>query len=208
MNTFVSSLATNSIIKIQGRVAKIDKENSFIVDCELGLVCANKAFSCLIEPHLQDQVILLKSDDKYFITDILARPSASPIELSVPCELKVNLKNNDFSIQSANKMTVASDTSEFIFRKANLTTDEANIKGGQLKQSWKRIFTTSHQLWCFARNKVERLTSSLRQVSGKDHQHSGSYSHEVDNRLKIHAKSSVFTAKKDVIIDGKRINMG
>jgi len=177
-------------------------------------VQARRAVSCLIEPGTSDTVALLATAEGVFITDVLLRPdeAGQPAQINVarddgrPQDLVLSAGTLRFDARDS--LEASGKTLSFRFEAILMTSRQLALVGKKLMTSMLDIVTNAKtQMASFettstkARNRIDRVTEA-------DQLKAGSIQTQADTVALTQAESTVFVAKEDIRLDGKRISMG
>lgn len=175
---------------------------------------ALRAVSCLIAPQADDTVALLATSDGLFITDVLVRPENNDQPLRINAERAdgeqqdVVLAAGNLRIEAQDRLEATGKRLSFRFDSMLMTSDQLAFVGKKLMTSMLDIVTNAKtRLASFettstkARNRIDRVTET-------DQLKAGSIQTQADTVALTQAESTVFVAKEDIRLDGKRISMG
>ena len=187
----------------------------FWVESKSGKIKALKAFDCLTRPAVNDLVLLTKTSDGCFISQILTRedPSAAELEfagnlslrttgnISIEAQESAQLKAHAELEINSEKLNINNLSTRFRTLRMLFQATEAETKVGRL---------TALAEWVEQRAESirQRFTRSDRVVSETDQQQAGNLIQRVDKTASLRAEHAIIKARKDVQVDGKRIHMG
>jgi hypothetical protein len=213
-----TALKTEETIAVEeyGEVISLDK-TGFVVRTGSGSYTARRAVSCLIEPRLNDKVLLcLGGREDVYILAILERPDEAPCELKTPGDLNITIPNGALRLAAAGGIEAFSAQSvEMTAPRMRLSGEEAEMRFGRLYYWGKLIQAVAERVASSAQvveSAVERLTqtvqTSYRTIKEAEHIRAESLYYSIRRLFSLRGKYTVITAKEDVKIDGRHIHMG
>ncbi len=210
----VTSLHGEKLLTAQVVSAK-EQASHMMLQCKLGTVKAEKAFSCHTAPEVGDTVLLANTEAGLFVTDILLRPNDSPAKQNYPHGLTVETpeklslsSNKEIELNSPGKTSITTaDLSigalKSRIRILDVVAQISDFKGRFSKLAW--ISDWAEQKATIFRQRFHR---SDRKVEEQDLQKAGSLVQQVEKTASLRAEHTIIKARKDVQVDGKRIHMG
>jgi len=178
-------------------------------------ILANKAFSCLVQPQVQDTV--LYSFDQYqqaFIVAILHRNEDSQLTVQLPanatiaCDQNLTLRSGQHTSIISEQITQLSQQSVMKTDKAVMDFNNAIIKGGKLHSQIRHIHTISDLVSTMAKQAIQKFNSYIRKTDQADQVHAGQMGRKVDGLYSMNSKHTILVSQKDTKIDGEHIHMG
>jgi hypothetical protein len=204
------------VMEEYGRVIDVH-DRGFLVQTGSGCFAARRALSCLIEPRLEDKVLVCQSDDsESFILAILERTGDQHSELRLPGDLTVGLPEGALRLIAGKGIEAASAGSiEAVAPRIKLSGDQGEIYFRQLYYWGQLIHAVTERIKSTAQvveSVMDRLTqtvqTSYRTITESEHVKAGSLYYSVRRLFSLRGKYTVITAKEDVKIDGRHIHMG
>ncbi|MGF1605835.1 MAG: DUF3540 domain-containing protein [Rhodothalassiaceae bacterium] len=166
-----------------------------------GEIEAVQAVSCLVAPLPGDRVLLTRDEAGLaYILAVLDRPSGQPAILDVPGASQLSLQAPEAQI-SADRLTVRACDGAFLIGRLRLI-------GQSLKQLFGRIDARAVSIHRDAALLDDRAKTATRRVEGIDHARAGARVDQVDGPASARAHTAVHSARKDMRLDGERINLG
>lgn len=182
----------------------------YVVVTEFASFKAQKAFSCLVEPKINDKVMLLKADEQdLYITDILTRSDEGSMEIVAKDGMSIKTQNGDLNLSSENNITLNATES------LNGFADEANVVISKLSFLTKLATLKSDTLNIIAsiyQGAIDNLhlnsENVVRHVSQHEEVQCNSSRKIVKESDIYNVKESITIAEGQVKIDAQQINMG
>ena len=184
--------------------------DGFIVSTEGADFTARKAFSCLVEPKISDDVLIYRDDQQnLYITDILHRPEPSVIEILAKDGLNIKTENADLNLSSkqnirlnaARSLDAFSEKANVVISKVHFLTQRVTFKSETLK-----VITSLYQ--GVIDNFNLKSKSVTRYVDGHEELQCTSSRKIVKGSDIYSVKESITIAEGQVKIDAEQINMG
>ena len=185
--------------------------------CDNRHYSADRAFSCLLEPRVDDIVLFcIDSWQHCHILSIIERPHANDAKLAFPGDVTFSADQGKLDIEARTGLNLVSrrelnqvaESFSVVSRKGLISIDDLTAIGSSLIGRIKRIQTYADRLETVAGHCLQKLKNSIRLVDGVDQLRAGNVMHEVGNLFSLRSKQSVMLAKKDIRMDAERIHMG
>jgi hypothetical protein len=200
---------------MRGQVTIVENGN-FWIEADPGLRRAHKATSCLIEPQVNDIVLMYaESPEEHYILAVLYRESENPAEIRFErgVSIKVNegeldVVSPDIRLRAEQKFSLSGSKLDIKANEAMAMIDRAKIFGSSLTSGWEKIKTVAQSIETSADRLIQRLIRSYRTVEDFEESKIG--------RLRCLVKGTFFTKSKKTIlksegsakIDAKKIMIG
>ena len=177
---------------------------------------AKVAFSCLVQPEINDVVLISGNEySGFYILSILERPDATDMSLSFPGNTVLNSSNGSLQLHAsetvaltANKLTCIAENSIHKSEKAYVNYSELNATGENANVSFKTIKVLSKMMSTIAQHTINKFKTYLRHTEQADQISAGQMTRDVKDIYSMNSKYTVMVSKKDTKIDGERIHMG
>ena len=198
MNKLMSSLLPKNSM-INGVVQKMDLE-VFLVSINGVSLKAKKAFSCLVEPMVDDKVSLSMDGKEIYIVAILERQKDIGVDIVAKNGISITAKDGDITLNAEQSINSFS-------QKANVAISEVSFLSSivTLKSKTINIITDVYQ--GFMDNVTLRHKSLSKFVDGHE-EHQSLSSRRVIKGSDIHqVEESITTVDGQMKIDAKLINM-
>lgn len=182
-----------------------------------GHVTAQRAFSCIIDPMLDD-VVLFSTDERMqgHILSILERHQEKNTCLDFPADVTIKTSQGQMYIDASEGLNLSTEQEmNLLSDKLSISADRGlvNIRnlsaiGSTLVCKIRNIHTLVHSLETVADHWLQKLKNSFRQVEGVDQLKTRDSLHTIDNLYSMRSKQAAILAKKDIKMDAERIHMG
>jgi len=168
---------------------------------------AKVSFSCLVQPEINDIVLLAgEPEEGFYILSILERPQSNDMQLNFP---------GDTFLNSGTKLTMSSENLSFISKKTLLKSDSAFLNfnevaatGNDVNLSFKTIKLFSNVMSTIAKHSVQKFKTLVRHTEESEQVKAGQLTCDVKGMYTLDSNYSILVSKKDTKIDGERIHMG
>jgi hypothetical protein len=188
----------------------------WIVRTPSGARQARRAISCLIEPEVEDRVLLAIDGDAVWILAVLDRRSGAPLSMEAEGDLSVRLRRGSFHVAAQNgiELATAGDTS-LVSSGVKIDATEGSVRLERLSYLGKHLGIQLERirLWAgtfdsFLDRLVQRVKRSHRFVAETDHLRAGQIDYTAEQNARLHAQNSIVTARQLIKIDGEQIHVG
>ena len=191
---------------ISGRIHKIQQGN-IQVDHNGKLINTQKAFSCLVEPMVDDIVLVSKDQHQQaYVIAILQRDDAT--------QMQVQLAPNT-TLTSSEKLTLHSEQINQLSVKSLQKTSEATfdfqqglIRGDKLHSHIRHVHTISDMISTMAKQAIQKFNTYIRKTDTSDQVRAAQMGRKVDGLYTMNSKHTIMVSQKDTKIDGEHIQMG
>lgn len=218
----IMNLQNNNIVAISAAVegnfsAQVTaiEENLYQLKHKGQIILVNKAFSCLVQPQVQDTV--LYSFDQYqqaFIVAILHRTEDSQLTVQLPANATIACDQN-LTLRSGQHTSIISEQITQLSQKNVIKTDEAVmdfnnavIKGSKLHSHIRHIHSISDLISTMAKQAIQKFGSYVRKSEVSDQVQAAQMGRKVDGLYTMNSKHTIMVSQKDTKIDGEHIHMG
>ena len=191
---------------ISGRIHKIQQGN-IQVDHNGKLINTQKAFSCLVEPMVDDIVLVSKDQHQQaYVIAILQRDDET--------KMQVQLAPNT-TLTSSEKLTLHSEQINQLSVKSLQKTSEATfdfqqglIRGDKLHSHIRHVHTISDMISTMAKQAIQKFNTYIRKTDTSDQVRAAQMGRKVDGLYTMNSKHTIMVSQKDTKIDGEHIQMG
>ena len=173
-----------------GRVQQADR-GAALVAGPFGLVRAQRAAGCLLEPKTGDTVALFLTDQEAWIISVLARTPGEG-ELVLPARTAVRARELQISAES----------------EVALQAPSVRIAGGVLVQAVESVRTLASKIFEKASLRFGLFGKLAEQVSGLKETKASRMRVSLDENLRVRSASADLKARESMRIDGGHINIG
>ena len=199
MNQLMSSLLPKNSI-ITGVVQEVELEVFRVSSNGISLK-AKKAFSCLVEPMVDDKVSLSVDDEHIYIIAILEREKEGSLDIVVKNGINIIAKEGDITLQAEESINSFS-------QKANIVISEVSFLSTIVTLKSKTVNIIS-DVYHGIMDKVMLKHKSLEKFVDGHEEHQSSSSRRVIQGSDIHqVQESITTVDGQMKIDAQLINMG
>lgn len=194
MNKLMASVVAKNTI-INGVIKKIDSDIFLVINNGISLR-AKKAFSCLVEPLVDDKVSLCIDDEDIFIIAILERKDDLGIDIVAKNGIKILAKEGDITLNAENSINSFANKANIVISEVSFLSKIATLKSETISiiassyQGFMDFVTLKHKsLDKFVDGHEEHQSSSSRRIiKGSDIHHVEESITLVDGQMKIDAK--------------------
>ncbi len=209
-------LQSASAAEEYGRIVGIDGR-AFMVQTGSGCYAARRAVSCLVEPRLEDKVLICLGDDsEVYIIAILERQDEKNCDLRLPGDLTIALPEGALRLAAGKGIEAASAGGiEAVAPRIKLSGDQGEIYfqrlylwGRVIQTVAERIKSTARIVESVADRLSQTVQTSYRTIKEAEHVKAESLYTTARRLFSLRGKYTVITAQEDVKIDGRHIHMG
>lgn len=191
--------ATAAIAALAGRVAAVEG-GGMEIDAGRRRVTARRAVTCLVEPVVDDLVLVAETDAGVFVLAILDRPADGEAVLSVPGAAAATLAQDRLALR-CEELTVDAG-------KASLRSRAAHLAGRTLSAVAERLDVVARTLRRTADHEFSHAKAATRTVEGPEAVTAGEMMLEARTAMAQRAGIVLIDAREDVRMNGERITMG
>jgi len=198
MNKLMATVLTQNSI-ISARVQRVEDDCFVVVNDNISLK-AKKAFSCLVEPLLQDRVMLCMDGEDVYITDILERKKNFGVDIVAKNGINIIAKDGDITLNTQHSINSFA-------QKANVVISEVSFLAKVVTMKSKAINIVASAYQGFIDSVILRHKSLDKFVDGHE-EHQSISSRRVIKGSDIHqVQESITLVKGQMKIDAQQINM-
>lgn len=178
-----------------------------LIEYKNELIKATPAFSCFIQPMINDQVLVsFDQHQQAFIIAILKREHADQMTMELPAKTTINSREQiTLTSQSISQLAQkqVNKSSEYVTE-----FDRAIIKGNSLHSHIGHLHTISDVISTMAKQAIQKFSSYVRKSDTSDQVQAAQMSRKIDGLYSMNSKHTIMTSQKDTKIDGEHIHMG
>lgn len=208
--------STHPELQPTGQVLSVLSENQCcMVSTAKGVLKAQVALSCVLQPLQGDLVLLAETEAGCFIISLLQREQAVAAALHFPHGVSVHsqgglaLKSTgDLSLESASKTEVTSPIFNIAALKSRLRILDVVAQINHFQGRFSKLQWLAEWAEQKAERFRQRFGSSDRVVQHHDLQKAGNLVQQVEHTASLRSEHTIIKAREDVQVDGKRIHMG
>lgn len=191
------------------------EDGVWMLECRGQILSARAAVSCLVVPQSGDRVLVSCQGREVFILAVLERPDEATVELASrgPMEIRggrggLRIHHEDTLEISAGELKQHARQWQVSAVEANLTAVDTTVSSTRLVAQASQASLNADSLMTVADSVTQRFKSLMRWVEGVESAQVGDLVQNIRRSLTQRAMHALITARKDVRIDGERINMG
>jgi hypothetical protein len=196
----------------------VGQEDTFYsVETESGLYRVRRAVSCVVQPEVNDLVLVsLSSLGGGYILAVLEREQGAKATLSFDADVDIKTSEGSLCIASKRGIDLASSEEiNLVSSRLGISSSHGEINIGKLtflgsffEGSLETVKLLSKAFESITERFFRRAKRSYRFVEETDQVKTGSLNYIADKSLMLRGTFSQMTAKEDVHIDAERINIG
>ena len=214
-NLAIRHLSANADQAYAKVVSQVD--TFYSVETESGLYRVRRAVSCVVQPELNDLVLVsLSSLGGGYILAVLEREQGAKATLSFDADVDIKTDEGSLSIASKQGIDLASpEEINLVSSSLGISSSKGEINIGRLsflgnffEGSLETVKLLARTFDSITDRFFRRTKRSYRFVEDTDQVKTGSLNYIADKSLMLRGTFSQMTAKEDVHIDGERINIG
>ena len=204
--------ATQEYGKVLGQEDKF-----YSVETDSGLYRVMRAVSCVIQPEINDLVLVSLSNlGGGYILAVLAREQGAKATLSFDSDVDIKTAEGTLSIASKQGIDLASpEDINLVSSRLGISSSQGEINisrltflGSFFEGSLETAKLLARTFDSITERFFRRTKRSYRFIEDTDQVKTGSLNYVADKSLMLRGTFSQMTAKDDVHIDAKRINIG
>ncbi|MGD8883046.1 MAG: DUF3540 domain-containing protein [Desulfobacterales bacterium] len=189
----------------------------YSVETESGLYRVRRAVSCVVQPEVNDLVLVsLSSLGGGYILAVLEREQGAKATLSFDADVDIKTDEGSLSIASKQGIDLASpEEINLVSSSLGISSSKGEINIGRLtflgnffEGSLETVKLLARAFDSITERFFRRTKRSYRFVEDTDQVKTGALNYIADKSLMLRGTFSQMTAKEDVHIDGERINIG
>jgi hypothetical protein len=214
-NLAIRHLSANADQAYAKVVSQVD--TFYSVETESGLYRVRRALSCVVQPEVNDLVLVsLSSLGGGYILAVLEREQGAKATLSFDADVDIKTDEGSLSIASKQGIDLASpEEINLVSSSLGISSSKAEINIGRLtflgsffEGSLETVKLLARTFDSITDRFFRRTKRSYRFVEDTDQVKTGSLNYIADKSLMLRGTFSQMTAKEDVHIDAERINIG
>lgn len=204
------------LLQVVGTITETGAD-SFSVCTDHGMYQARRAVSCLIEPVVDDRVLIAGDPtENLFVIAVLERLDTAPLRIVADRDLSIGIKDGKFSIAAGKGVHLVS-SAEISLTSAELSVNavKGNIFFDRLSYLGRHLFAEIEGIRLLGRvfdAVMERMTQksrwSYREVAEIDQVRSGQIDYRAVKNMSLRGKNALITAEELVKVDGDQIHLG
>lgn len=200
-----------------GTVASAEGQGAFVVRLSGGERHARRAVSCLVEPEIDDRVLVaLEPRGDAFILAILERRPGAPATLTHDGDLNLRVGGGKLGIVArdgatlvtgadvsvvSNAVKVTATDGEFVLERLGVLSSFVRAELGKTKVFGSTLETVVDRA-------TQRVKRAFRFVEEIDQLRTKQLDYTAEQVMQLHAGNAVVTAEQLVKVDGEQIHLG
>lgn len=139
------TMATPESPLLRGKI-KFIADTDYHLILQGQLIKARQAFSCLLTPVVDDEVLVFKEGHEYYILSIIHRPKTADLTITLGHHLRLVSTDNSLKVNAQNISLHAADTLSLQASSQNMECDQgtfsiqcAQFKGEELQFSYRSL---------------------------------------------------------------------
>jgi len=214
-NLAIRHLSANADQAYAKVVSQVD--TFYSVETESGLYRVRRALSCVVQPEVNDLVLVsLSSLGGGYILAVLEREQGAKTTLSFDADVDIKTSAGSLSIASKQGIDLASpEEINLVSSSLGISSSKGEINIGRLsflgnffEGSLETVKLLARTFDSITDRFFRRTKRSYRFVEDTDQVKTGTLNYIADKSLMLRGTFTQMTAKEDVHIDGERINIG
>ena len=171
----------------------------YILDVDGTPVAAGRALSCLVEPQVDDLVMLAQAATGSYILAVLERFDESALQVHSAREIRIS--SDQRLAFEAEELSARARTGSFVIERMKWV-------GAELLAHLARIEWVGDMLDSISERLRISTRRSYRDVEELDQLHAGQVDHRVDHTYSLRSKHTVMASEGLVKVDGAQIHLG
>ena len=206
-----------AVYRVIGDVISVDDNGRYEIDIEGMTYIAKRAFSCMIQPELHDQVLLEGDRDSgMYITAILQRSSDTVPTIDLPSGLNIEAQGSrlrltsEEGIELSTHQTMRMDAQRLVLRsdEGDVLIKRLSLLGKQLIGQMDKVNVLGKIISVLSDRILQKSKTSHRVVEELDSTRSRHIDYQASHNLQLHGENTLMTADKLVKMDGDQIHLG
>lgn len=191
--------------KLEHADVKAVTDAGFIVHGPAGVMLAQAARGCLIQPEVSDRVLLSSSGHEAFILTVLSRERQEQ-KISVSGDL--NVSAGRLSLSGQEGVTIFGERFTATATETCLSSKDVTVWADSMRGCLGTVRVFAKAVEVSADRAVNSARKAIRRIADVEVVYAGNVIQRVRENFVSRAKRTSMTARKDVHIDGERIHMG
>lgn len=190
---------------------------TFSVRTALGILAAERAVSCLVEPRRGDRVLYGGSRrEGFYILAILTRADGAAVALSAEGDLQIHLSNGRFVVAaqkgveliSPMDVSAVAGTVHVNAGEGKVSVESLSFFGSLFRAEIESIKLLAERVDSTVDRVTQRLKRSFRAIEESDQVRAAHIDYEAKNTMSLHAANAIVSAESLVKVDGEQIHVG
>jgi len=214
MERLARNMESEKIELFDGRV-KMRDGDFFWVETSRGLRKSRKSVSCLIEPLISDEILLLSNrNGKSYILSVLEREREVKSDIIFKGDVSIKVKNGDLDFVAqkldlkGDDITLASEGLDIRSLRGKASIHDFTFLGQVFRGNINAVKIVSKTVTSITERLIRKARESYCWIEGLEQVKAGRIKYFAENSLFMKGKRSSLMAEKKVRIDGEKIHLG
>ncbi len=216
MQNLASQLTFQQVSQEIGTVRRIDQDHLAVVTPS-GEVRCHRAVSCLVEPKLDDTVLVAAADDgRAWVLAVLDRDDRQTTRVAVEGDLELRLRDGSFTVAAQNgvgivagqEVSVVSGRFHLNAVNGSVALQRLTYVGRLLHSEIERVKSFADTLDSVLGRLSQRVKRSYRTVEELEQLKARQLDVQVETTMSLRGENTLVTAEKLVKVDGEQIHLG
>lgn len=199
-----------------GTVVSVDGAETLVRVGDDRLI-AKRAVSCLVEPMVDDEVLVgVRSDGRCNVLAVLEREPGAGLVIAPDADLSLRVRGGRFTVAAqegvdlvtAKELRVTAARVGVVAPDADVTVQRMTYVGRLLDAQLDRIKSVATTIDSVADRLSQRVKRSFRRVEELDSVRAAKIDIVASESLRTHAQNQLMTAQELIKLDGEQIHLG
>ncbi len=178
---------------------------------------AKRAVSCLVEPLVDDVVLLaLAPNGGAYVLAVLEREEGAKATLSTDGDLEVRQRHGSFTVAAQEGIELVSSKDVAVIAgglrvnaaEGDVAVQRLSFLGGLVRAEMDTVKMLAATFDSFVERLSQKVKRSYRTVEETDQLHAARIDYTASATMSLHAENSLITAEELVKVDGEQIHLG
>lgn len=203
------------MVQERGQVV-LAEGRDWMVRTRSGAHRARRAVSCLVEPEVEDRVLLVIEGDQAWVLAVLERSPGAAVRLAAEGDLSLNLPGGRFTaaaqdgieLVSGSETALVSPDLRIDATRACVSADQLSFLGRLLQGEVEGVKLVAGFFDSILDRLSRRVKRSYRVVEEVDQLRAEQIDYTARKNARIHGQNAILTAQDLVKVDGEQIHVG
>ncbi len=186
------------------------------VRSSLGEVEVRRAASCLIEPEMGNEVLVVHHERGSHVLAVLERDEQSPARIIADGDLEiaspvghVSMSGRDgINLLTPGEVVIAAETATVTAKKGEMMIDALTFLGNRFTAQIERVKTVSQSVESIAERWVQRVDRAYRFIAQSESTRAGYIEIQARTAFHVKAETTLVNSQGLTKIDGSQIHVG
>src|SRR5512142_1158050 len=206
--------------------AVVSQETGYVESCGAGVTMvrtasgpriAERAVSCLVEPEVDDRVLVVTDEEgRSFLLAVLERRAGAPLRLGAEGDVAWHLPGGAFTVAAKEGVALATPGQASVVAgalrvaagEADLHLDKVSLLGRLVQAQAETVKLVAGALDQTLERFWHRVKRSYRFVAEQDHVRAGHLDYAAKENAQLRGKNTLVTAEQLVKVDAGQIHLG